>query len=112
MILHNLEELKNAPEFPRFRRFALAAFAVWLAFFAAFGFALSAKSANEARLREAELVLRGASELRSYPERSVVSAEEPLTAVSARRPRGLRSRSTGSIPTNSNRSPTKYVKAA
>ena len=39
--------------------------------------------ANEARLREAELVLRGASELRSYPERSVVSAEEPLTAVSA-----------------------------
>ena len=83
MILHNLEELKNAPEFPRFRRFALAALAVWLAFFAAFGFALSAKSANESRLREAELVLRGASELRSYPERSVVSAEEPLTAVSA-----------------------------
>ena len=28
-------------------------------------------------------MLRGASELRSYPERSVVSAEEPLTAVSA-----------------------------
>lgn len=83
MIRNNLEELKNAPEFPRFRRFALAALAVWLAFFAAFGFALSAKSANESRLREAELVLRGASELRSYPERSVASAEEPLTAVSA-----------------------------
>lgn len=83
MILSNLEELKNAPEFPRFKRFALAALALWLAFFVVFGFALSAKRANEARLREAELVLKSASELRSYPERSVVSAEEPLTAVSA-----------------------------
>lgn len=83
MILSNLEELRNAPEFPRFRRFALAALTVWLAFFVVFGFALSAQRANEAQLREAELVLKGASELRSYPERSVVSAEEPLTAVSA-----------------------------
>lgn len=83
MILSNLEELKNAPEFPRFKRFALAALALWLAFFVVFGFALSAKRANETRLREAELVLKSASELRSYPERSVVSAEEPLTAVSA-----------------------------
>ena len=83
MILKSIEELRNAPEFPRFRRSALAAAAVWLAFFAAFGLALSAKSANESRLREAELVLKSASELRSYPERSVASAEEPLTAVSA-----------------------------
>lgn len=83
MILKSIEELKNAPEFPRFRRSALAAAVVWLAFFVVFGFALSAKSANESRLREAELVLKSASELRSYPERSVASAEEPLTAVSA-----------------------------
>ena len=58
MILSNLEELRNAPEFPRFRRFALAALAVWLAFFVVFGFALSARRTNEARLREAELVLK------------------------------------------------------
>ena len=83
MTRNDFEEIKNAPEFARLVRLALAAAAVWLAFAAVLGFALSAKSANEARLREAEAVLRGASELRSYPERSVVSAEEPLTAVSA-----------------------------
>ena len=83
MTRNDFEEIKNAPEFARLVRLALAAAAVWLAFAAALGFALSAKSANEARLREAEAVLRGAAELRSYPERSVVSAEEPLTAVSA-----------------------------
>ena len=83
MTRNDFEDIKNAPEFARLVRLALAAAAVWLAFAAVLGFALSAKSANEARLREAEAVLRGASELRSYPERSVVSAEEPLTAVSA-----------------------------
>ena len=83
MTRNDFEEIKNAPEFARLVRLALAAAAVWLAFAAVLGFALSAKSANEARLREAGAVLRGAAELRSYPERSVVSAEEPLTAVSA-----------------------------
>ena len=83
MIMNRLDEIKSSPEFPRLRRIALAALAVWLAFAVVLGLALSAKSANESRLREAERVLRGASELRSYPERSVASAEEPLTAVSA-----------------------------
>ena len=34
-------------------------------------------------MREAGRVLRAAVELKSYPERGVVSSEEPLTAVSA-----------------------------
>lgn len=79
----NLDEIRGAPEFARLRRSVLITAAVWLAFAVAFVSALSAKGENASRLREAEQVLRAASELRSYPERSVVSAEEPLTAVSA-----------------------------
>ena len=83
MTRNDWENIKNGPEFPRLRLAALSAAALWLAAALVFGLALSVKHENAARMREAGRVLRAAVELKSYPERGVVSSEEPLTAVSA-----------------------------
>lgn len=83
MTLQIIEELRTAPEYARLRKLGAAAVSIWLLFLIVFFVAYSAGKENVSRLDEAERVLRGATELRSYSERSVASTEEPLTAVSA-----------------------------
>ena len=93
MTLQIIEEFRTAPEYARLRKLGATAASIWLLFLIVFSVACSAGEENVSRLGEAERVLRGATELRSYSERNVASRQS-----SCRRLRqGLRFRLTVSI---------------
>lgn len=79
----NFDELRNVPAAAKLVKPAIFAVCLWLIGLVIFSKALFIIDGNRERMRESDIILNGATMIKSYPARGFSAGAEPLTAVSA-----------------------------